>query len=52
MMMDGCGIGVMVFSIVAGLLVFGLLGSLIVLVWAAIGRLRRDSAGPAAVPRG
>ena len=52
MMMDGGGIGMVVFSIVAGLLVLGLLGSLIVLVWAAIGRLRRDSAGSTAIPRG
>jgi hypothetical protein len=52
MMMDGRGIWMMAFGIVAGLLMLGLPGSLIALVWAAVARLRRDSWGSATIPRG
>ena len=41
-MMQCCGIGMMVVGILAMLLGLVLLVSLIVLVWVAIGRLRRD----------
>ena len=51
MMMDDCGIGIMVFHIVAGLLVLSPLASLIVLVWAPIGRLRQDSLAGTSIPR-
>ena len=49
MMMQICGAGMMVAGILAALLSLGLLASLIVLVWVAIGRLRRES--PSATPR-
>jgi hypothetical protein len=42
MMMDSCGALMMIAGGIAALLGLGLLGSLIVLVWVAIGRLRRD----------
>ena len=42
MMMEGCGMGMMVMMWVAGLLSLGLLASLVVLVWVVIGRLRRS----------
>ena len=42
MMMEGCGMGMMVVMWVAGLLGLGLLASLVVLVWVVIGRLRRS----------
>ena len=42
MMMEGCGMGVMVMMWTAGLLGLGLLASLVVLVWVVIGRLRRS----------
>ncbi len=42
MMMEGCGMGMMVMMWVAGLLGLGLLASLVVLVWVLIGRLRRS----------
>ncbi len=42
MMMEGCGMGMMVMMWVAGLLGLGLLASLVVLVWVVIGRLRRS----------
>ena len=42
MMMEGCGMGMMVMVWVAGLLGLGLLASLVVLVWVLIGRLRRN----------
>jgi hypothetical protein len=42
MMMNVCGIGIAVFGGLAMLLGVVLLGSLIVLVWVAIGRLRRE----------
>ena len=41
MMMEGCGMGMMVMMWVAGLLGLALLVSLVVLVWVVIGRLRR-----------
>jgi len=49
MMMQMCGSGMMVAGILAALLSLGLLASLIVLVWAVIGRLRRES--PSVAPR-
>ena len=42
MMMKGCGMGMMVMMWAAGLLGLVLLASLVVLVWVAIGRLRRS----------
>ncbi len=45
-MMMSCGIGMMVFGVIAMLLGLALLASLIVLVWVAIGRLRRDGPAP------
>ena len=42
MMMQMCGSGMMIAGILAAVLGLGLLASLIVLVWVAIGRLRRD----------
>ncbi len=42
MMMEGCGMGMMVMMWVAGLLGLALLASLVVLVWVVIGRLRRS----------
>jgi hypothetical protein len=42
MMMEGCGMGMMVMVWVAGLLGLALLASLIVLLWVVIGRLRRQ----------
>ena len=41
-MMMNCGAGMMLFGAIAIVLGFGLLTSLIVLVWVVIGRLRRD----------
>jgi hypothetical protein len=41
-MMMNCGAGMMIFGAIAGVLGLVLLASLIVLVWVAIGRLRRD----------
>jgi uncharacterized membrane protein len=41
-MMQCCGIGMMAAGVIAALLGLVLLVSLIVLVWVAIGRLRRD----------
>jgi hypothetical protein len=46
MMMEGCGIGMMVVMWVAGLLGLGLLATLIVLLWVVIGRLRRNPTWP------
>jgi hypothetical protein len=46
MMMEGCGMGMMVMMWVAGLLSLGLLATLIVLLWVVIGRLRRDPTWP------
>jgi len=43
MMMQMCGAGMMIVGVLAAALGLGLLGSLIVLVWVLIGRLRRDS---------
>ncbi len=45
--MGSYGIGMMVFGGLAMVLGLALLASLIVLVWVAIGRLRRDPMGPA-----
>jgi len=42
MMMEGCGMGMVVMMWVAGLLGIALLASLIVLLWVVIGRLRRQ----------
>jgi hypothetical protein len=41
MMMGNCGVGMMVVATLAAALSLGLLASLIVLTWVAIGRLRR-----------
>jgi hypothetical protein len=41
MMMEGCGMGMMVMMWVGGLLGLGLLATLIVLLWVVIGRLRQ-----------
>jgi hypothetical protein len=46
MMMQCCGIGMMVAGGLAVLLGLVLLVSLLVLVWVAMGRLRRDGPGP------
>lgn len=45
-MMMNCGAGMMVFGVIGMLLGLALVASLIVLVWVAIGRLRRDAPGP------
>ena len=42
MMSSMCGTGMMIVGGLAAVLGLGLLASLIVLVWVAIGRLRRD----------
>ena len=42
MMMEGCGMGMMVMVWVAGVLGLALLASLDALVWVVIGRLRRN----------
>ena len=47
MMMEGCGMGMMVVMWVAGLISLGLLATLIVLLWVVIGRLRRNPTWPA-----
>ena len=44
MMMEGCGMGIMVMMWVGGLLGLGLLATLIVLLWVAIVQLRRNPA--------
>ena len=49
MMMNGCGVGMMLVGGLGVLLGLTLLVSLIVLVWVVIGRLRRD---PPALPAG
>ena len=49
MMMNGCGVGMMLVGWLGVLLGLTLLASLIVLVWVVIGRLRRD---PLALPAG
>jgi hypothetical protein len=46
MMMEGCGMGMMVMMWAAGLLSLGLLATLIVLLWVVIGGLRRNPTGP------
>ncbi len=46
MMMEGCGMGMMVVMWVAGLLSLGLLATLIVLLWVVIGRLRQNPTWP------
>jgi hypothetical protein len=50
MMMEQCGIGMMLVGTLAAVLGLGLLASLIVLVWVVIGRLRREPAVPPARP--
>jgi len=45
--MMNCGAGMMILGVIAMLLGLALLASLIVLVWVAIGRLRRDGPPPA-----
>jgi hypothetical protein len=46
MMMEGCGMGMMVMMWAAGLLSLGLLATLIVLLWVVIGRLGRNPTWP------
>ena len=46
MMMEGCGMGMMVAMWVTGLLGLGLLATLIVLLWVVIGWLRRNPSWP------
>ena len=46
MMMEGCGIGMMMVIWIAGLLSLGLLATLIVLLWVIIGRLRQNPTWP------
>jgi hypothetical protein len=46
MMMEGCGMGMMVMMWAVGLLSLGLLATLIVLLWVVIGRLRRNPSWP------
>ena len=46
MMMEGCGMGMMVMMWAAALLGLGLLATLIVLLWVVIGRLRRNPTWP------
>jgi hypothetical protein len=46
MMMEGCGMGMMVMMWAAGLLSLGLLATLIVLLWVVIARLRRSPTWP------
>lgn len=48
MMMNQCGIGMMVVGTLGAVLGLGLLASMIVLVWVLIGRLRREPAAPTA----
>ena len=43
MMNEGGGIEMMLLDWVAGLLIFGLVGCLIVLTWVVIGHLRRQT---------
>ena len=50
MMMEQCGIGMMLVGVLGAVLGLGLLASLIVLVWVVIGRLRREPATPPARP--
>ncbi len=50
MMMEHCGIGMMLVGTLGAVLGPGLLVSLIVLVWVVIGRLRREPGPPAARP--
>lgn len=42
MMMESCGMGMMVMMWFGGLLSLGLLATLIVLLWVVIGRLRQN----------
>ena len=49
MMMEQCGIGMMLVGTLGAVLGLGLLASLIVLVW-VIGRLRREPAPPSVQP--
>ncbi len=46
MMVEGCGMGMMVMMWAAGLLSLGLLATLIVLLWVVIGRLRQNPTWP------
>lgn len=50
MMMEQCGMGMMLVGILGAVLGLGLLGSLIVLVWVVIGRLRGEPTTPPARP--
>ncbi len=46
MMMNGCGVAMMLLGGLGMLLGLGLVASLIVLVWVVIGRLRREPRVP------
>ena len=50
MMMEHCGIGMMLVGILGAVLGLGLLASLIVPLWVVIGRLRREPAAPSVRP--
>ena len=50
MMMEQCGMGMMLVGTLGAVLGLGLLASLIVLVWVVIVRLRREPAAPPARP--
>jgi cell division protein FtsX len=50
MMMEQCGMGMMLVGILGAVLGLGLLASLIVLVWVVIGRLRREPVAPSVRP--
>lgn len=52
MMMADCGMGMMVVIWLASFLGLGLLASLIVLVWVAVWRLRRERATPGRASEG
>jgi hypothetical protein len=47
MMMNDCGVGMMVVGWLGGLLSLSFLASVTVLVWVVIGRLRREPMAPA-----
>jgi hypothetical protein len=48
MMMNDCGVGMMVIGWLGGLLGLAFLASVTVLVWVVIGRLRRERMAPQA----
>ena len=50
MMMEQCGIGMMLVGTLGAVLGLGLLASLIVLVWVVIGGVRREPSAPPVRP--